>query len=285
VFGDSIRTLDADDDGVEVTFDNGPARRFGLVVGADGLHSIVRRLVFGDESKFRHYLGGYLGVYTVPNYRNLAGEMVTWVAPGRLVGMYPVRQTGEARAGFLFRRAEEYVYDHRDPAAQRRLLREAYAGAGWEIPRLLAELDNAEDFYFDSISQIIMDTWSSGRVTLVGDAGYSPGPAVGGGSSVAFVGAYVLAGELRAAGGDHAVAFPAYEREMHDFVVRSRTIGPSTMKTLIPATPFQAWLTPQVIRLLPKLPVPVQKKLTAFQGGPAKALESIHLKDYGPAVG
>src|SRR4029453_10508259 len=108
-----------------------------------------------------------------------------------------------------------------DPAAQRRLLREAYAGAGWEIPRLLAELDNAEDFYFDSISQVIMDTWSSGRVTLVGDAGYSPGPAVGGGSSVAFVGAYVLAGELRAAGGDHTVAFPAYEREMHDFVVRS----------------------------------------------------------------
>ena len=285
VFGDSIRTLDTDDDGVEVTFEQGPPRRFGLVVGADGLHSIVRRLAFGDEARFRHYIGGYLGVYTVPNYRNLAGEMVTWVAPGRLVGLYPVRQTGEARAGFLFRRAEEYVYDHRDPAAQRRLLREAYAGAGWEIPRLLAELDNAEDFYFDSISQIIMDTWSSGRVTLVGDAGYSPGPAVGGGSSVAFVGAYVLAGELRAADGDHTVAFPAYEREMHDFVVRSRTIGPSSMKTLIPATAFQAWLTPQLLRLLPKLPVPVQKKLTAFQGGPAKALESIRLKDYGPAVG
>jgi 2-polyprenyl-6-methoxyphenol hydroxylase-like FAD-dependent oxidoreductase len=113
-FGDSIRTLDQDGDGIEVTFEHGPPRRFGLVVGADGLHSNVRRLVFGDEAAFRHFLGGYLGVFTLPNYRGLDGRMVSWSAPGRTAAMYPVRQTGQARALFLFRSAEELRYDHTD---------------------------------------------------------------------------------------------------------------------------------------------------------------------------
>jgi 2-polyprenyl-6-methoxyphenol hydroxylase-like FAD-dependent oxidoreductase len=179
-FGDSIRTLDEDGDGIEVTFEHGPPRRFGLVVGADGLHSNVRRLVFGDEAPFRHYLGGYLGVFTLPNYRGLKGRMVAWSAPGRTVAMYPVRQTGEARALFLFRAAEELHHDHTDLEARKRLLRQAFSERTWELPRILAELDSAPDFYFDSITQIRMPSWSKGRVTLVGDAGYSPAPAVGG---------------------------------------------------------------------------------------------------------
>src|SRR6266542_4001310 len=115
---------------------------------------------------------------------------------GKVAAMYPVRQTGEARAVLLFRAAEEAAYDHRDLDQQRRLLREAFAAPVWELPRLLAELEGASDFYFDSISQIHMPSWSNGRVTLVGDAGYCPGPAVGGGTAVAVVGAYVLAGAL-----------------------------------------------------------------------------------------
>jgi 2-polyprenyl-6-methoxyphenol hydroxylase-like FAD-dependent oxidoreductase len=281
LFGDSIRTLDQDAGGVRVTFERGAPRSFGLVVGADGLHSNVRRLSFGEESRFRRYIGGYLGVFTLPNYLGLDGKMVTYNAPGKLAAMYPVRQTGEARAGFLFRRTEEIEYDHRDLEQQKRLLREAFADDGWEVPRILAELEHATDFYFDSISQIIMDSWSNGRVTLVGDAGYSPGPAVGGGTSVAVVGAYVLAGELRDAGGDHIVAFRKYENQMREFVRRSRTIGPSSMKTLIPATPRQVWLAAQLMRLVPRLPAPVQRRLWSLQGGPARALESISLKRYG----
>jgi 2-polyprenyl-6-methoxyphenol hydroxylase-like FAD-dependent oxidoreductase len=280
VFGDSIRSLDGGSDAVEVTFERGRPRTFGLVVGADGLHSTVRRLVFGDESRFRRYIGGYLGVFTVPNYLGLEGRMLSYLAPGKLAAMYPVRQTGAARAGFLFRRSEELVYDYRDLGQQRRLLREAFADDGWQVPRLLAELDDADDFYFDSISQIIMDTWSSGRVTLVGDAGYSPGPAVGGGTSVAVVGAYVLAGELREAGGDPTTAFAAYETQMREFVLRSRTIGPTSMKTLIPRTPWQVWLTPQLMRLVPRLPATVQRRLSSLQGGPARALGAITLKQY-----
>jgi 2-polyprenyl-6-methoxyphenol hydroxylase-like FAD-dependent oxidoreductase len=283
-FGDSIRTLDQDGDGVEVDFEHGPPRRFGLVVGADGLHSGVRRLVFGDEAPFWHHLGGYLGVFSLPNYRGLDGRMVAWSAPGKTAAMYPVRQTGQARALFLFRAAEELQYDHRDLDQQRRLLAEAFPERVWELPRLLSDLEHASDFYFDSISQIRMASWSSGRVTLVGDAGYSPGPAVGGGTALAVVGAYVLAGELRTAGGDPAPALRRYETELREVVRRFRTIGPTVMKTLIPATPLQVWLTVQVLRLVPRLPATLQRRLSAFQGRPARALQAITLRDYRPTA-
>jgi 2-polyprenyl-6-methoxyphenol hydroxylase-like FAD-dependent oxidoreductase len=280
IFGDSISAIDEDDDGVDVSFDHGAARRFDLVVGADGLHSNVRRLAFGDESRFRRYVGGYLGIFTLPNYLGLDGRVLTYNAPGRVAAIYPIRQTGTARAGFLVRRDAQFAYDHRDVDEQKRVLREAFADDGWELPRLLAELDDAEDFYFDSISQIVMDTWSRGRVTLAGDAGYSPGPAVGGGTSVAVVGAYILAGELADAGGEHTTAWRNYENKMREFVGRCRTIGPTTMKSLIPRTPLQVWLTPHLMRLVPRLPARVQQRLSSLQGGPARALEAITLKRY-----
>ena len=152
------------------------------------------------------------------------------------------------------------------------------------MPRLLAELEHAPDFYFDSISQIRMASWSSGRVTLVGDAGYCPGPAVGGGTALAVVGAYELAGELRTADGDPATAFRRYETELGEVVRRFRTIGPTMMKTLIPATPLQVSLTVQVLRLVPRLPTTLQRRLSAFQGRPARALQAITLRDYRPTA-
>ena len=255
-FGDWIRSLDQDGDGVEVSFEHGPPRRFGLVVGRTGC--------------------------TQGCVRGLQGRMVAYSAPDRSVAMYPVRQTGQARALFLFRSAQELSYDHRDLDLQRRLLAEAFTQDGWEVPRLLAELEQADDFYFDSISQIRMPSWSSGRVTLVGDAGYCPGPAVGGGTPLAVVRAQVLADELRAVGGDPAPAFPSYETRMREAVQRFRTIGPTVMKTLIPATPFQVWLTTQALRLVPRLPVTLQRRLSTFQGRPARALDAVTLQKYEP---
>jgi 2-polyprenyl-6-methoxyphenol hydroxylase-like FAD-dependent oxidoreductase len=280
VFGDTIRTIEETPDAVEVTFERTAPRRFGLVVGADGLHSIVRRLVFGDERQFLHYVGGYFGVFTVPNYLHLDGRMALHTTPGRVVGMYPVRQTGEARAGFLFRREQPFVYDHRDKEQQKALLRQVYAGEGWEVPRLLAELDHAQDLYFDSISQVIMNEWSRGRVSLVGDAGYSPGPAVGGGTTIAMVGAYVLAGELSRAGGDPAVALPRYDAAVRELVRRARKLGTTTMRTLIPATPAQVRLMIGMMRVVPRLPAAVQRRVWALQSTAAGALDSVAVEDY-----
>jgi len=277
LFGDSISALTQHEHGVDVTFDHGAPRPFDLVVGADGLHSVVRRLTFGDESRFRRYIGGYLAVYTVPNSLQLDRQMLTYLTPGKLAATYPVRQTGQARAAFLFRRPGELDYDHRDLDRQKRLLREVFADDGWEVPRLLAELDATEDLYFDSISQIVMDRWSAGRITLAGDAGYCPGPAVGGGTSVAIVGAHLLASALREAGGDHVRAFERYERTMREPVARSRVIAPAIMATLIPATRRQVWLMIQAMRVIPRLPTAVQRRLFALQGTPATALAAIAL--------
>jgi 2-polyprenyl-6-methoxyphenol hydroxylase-like FAD-dependent oxidoreductase len=279
-FGDSIRTLQDTGDGVRVEFEHAQPRTFDVVIGADGLHSNVRRLAFGDEGPFRHYIGGYFSVFTLPNYLGLTGRMRIYTTPSKVAAVYPVRQTGQARAGFLFRRQQEFSYDYHDPQQQKALIHQVFGDEGWEVPRLLEEMDRSTDFYLDSISQIRMDSWSKNRVSLVGDAGYSPGPAVGGGTAVAVVGAYVLAGELSAAGGDHVRGFRNYENAMHEFIERSRKIGPTSIRTLIPNTPRQVWLAAQLMRFIPRLPARVQRKLGSLQGGPARALESITLKHY-----
>jgi 2-polyprenyl-6-methoxyphenol hydroxylase-like FAD-dependent oxidoreductase len=206
--------------------------------------------------------------------------MVIYNAPGRLAGIYPVRQSDTARGGFLFRRDEEYPVDHRDVEAQKRIVRQVYGDDGWQVPRLLAEMDATEDFYFDSISQIVMDRWSTGRVALVGDAGYSPGPAVGGGTSLAVVGGYVLAEELGRAGGDPAAGFRAYEDRIRELVRRSRSVGPVSMKVLIPRTPLQVRLAPKLMRLASRVPAPVQR-LAPLQGTPAGALGAVRLSPPG----
>ncbi|GIG19871.1 hypothetical protein Cch01nite_05950 [Cellulomonas chitinilytica] len=283
VFEDSIRAIHEEPDGLDVTFEHMPAARFDLVIGADGLHSVVRRLVFGPEEQFRRFLGGYLAFAAIPNYLDLQGRMVVGNAPGRVAAVYPVHGTTWARAGFLFRRDDELRLDHRDVAGQKQVLHQIYAGDGWEVPRLLAETDAAEDFYFDSISQIAMERWTTDRVALVGDAGYSPGPAVGGGTSVAMVGAFVLAQELARAHPDHAAGLRAYEDGMRELAVRSRAIGPAIMSTLIPRTRTQVRLLPQLIRLVTRMPPPVQRRLFQLQATPARALDSIHLTR--PATG
>jgi 2-polyprenyl-6-methoxyphenol hydroxylase-like FAD-dependent oxidoreductase len=275
LFEDSIRTIVEEPDGIAVKFEHAPPDRFDLVIGADGLHSAVRRLVFGPEDRFRRFLGGYLAGAALPNYLGLEGRMVVWNAPGRLAAICPVHGTTTARAGFLFRRREEFTLDHRDVDRQKQLLHHIYGQDRWQVPRLLAEMDAAEDFYFDSISQIVMDSWTKGRVTLVGDAGYSPGPAVGGGTSIAMVGAYVLAQELARTGRNYQTGLRAYEDRMRDLATKARGIGRSTMSTLIPRTGIQVRLMPELLRLVARMPPPIQQRL--FQLQATRALDSIHL--------
>ncbi len=281
LFGDSIRTIDQQPDGVAVTFEHAPADRFDVVVGADGLHSEVRRLAFGPERGFRRFLGGYLAGIVLPNYLSLDGRMVVWNAPGRLAAIYPVHQDGTARAGFLFRALEELSLDDGDVDGQKRILHQIYGADGWEIPRLLAETDSAEDLYFDSICQIVMDHWTSGRVALIGDAGYSPGAAVGGGTSIAMVGAYVLAQELGQADRELQAGLRAYEDRMRPIAAKARSAGPAAMSMLIPRSGLQVRLMPEMLRLVKRMPRRVEDRLAHWQQTPAQALSGIQLT--GPA--
>ncbi|NEA32488.1 FAD-dependent monooxygenase [Streptomyces sp. SID13031] len=237
VFGDSIASLEQHDGGVDVTFERGEARTFDLVFGADGLHSVVRRLTFGPEQDFVSHLGYYIAGWDLPNDFGIERDGLMYNVPGKLasVGM-DHRDPRRAGAMFIFA-APELTYDRRNPEQQKEILRSAYAGLGWKVPALLDGLDDCTELYFDSISRVDIDRWSDGRVALVGDAGY--GATVGGmGTGTAIVAAYVLAGELAAAGGDHAAAFAAYERQLRKPVKVCQSGGNRAGKFLAPATRF-----------------------------------------------
>ncbi|MEU7892076.1 FAD-dependent monooxygenase [Nonomuraea sp. NPDC049152] len=277
LFGDSITSIS--DDG-EVTFEQAAPRRFDLVVGADGLHSNVRRLVFGPESGFTRWLGAYIAVATIPNYLGLDGRMAGMPTVDRMVGVYGAGTMDDARVFFFMRPAGQLDYHYRDTARQKALLREQFADLGWETPRLLDEMDRAEVFYFDSVTQLRMDTWSRGRVTLVGDAGYCPGPAVGGSTSIAVVGAYVLAGELARAKGDHTRAFAAYEHEMSEYVRRSRAFAVTAAKRLIPGSRAEVWALINGARLFTSLPTALTRAITRRGGGNLGMHDTFEPKDY-----
>ncbi|MFL6124166.1 FAD-dependent monooxygenase [Actinophytocola sp.] len=273
VFGDSITSIEDD----LVSFEQHAPRRFDIVVGADGLHSGVRRLVFPDQPAY--FIGGHLAVLTAPKGA-LDGEFVCHVHPGRTVGRYGARPLADERIVFLFRSEHELDCHHRDVPRQKEILRSTFAGMHPQVDEWLAEIDRTPAFYFDSITQLRMDSWSRGRVTLVGDAGFCPGPAVGGSTSLAVLGAYVLAGELAEAGGDHERAFPAYEREMIDIVRQSRTFALGAAKTLIPNSRLGVWGLVTGARLVSALPAGVSRALAKLNDKGVRMHDSMRVKDY-----
>ncbi|MEV4128109.1 FAD-dependent monooxygenase [Nocardia sp. NPDC049707] len=277
IFADSISAIG--DDG-EVTFEYSPAQRFDIIVGADGLHSNVRTLTFGPESDSTTWLGSYLAIFSVPNYLELDNVMEMFVEVGRIAGIYSAAHVNDARAGFFLRPPKPLDYHYRDTEQQKQLLRNHFGDMGWEVPQLLAELDRTPSFYFDSITQLRLDTWSRGRVTLVGDAAYCPGPAVGGSASMAVVGAYILAGELAAHVGDYAAAFAAYETEIGEYVRRSRSLAVASAKMLVPASRLELWAMVNAVRLINVLPAPVSRAAARLNAKGVRLHDSIAVKDY-----
>ncbi|MER8186417.1 FAD-dependent monooxygenase [Kitasatospora sp. NPDC094015] len=226
IFGDRIAELAQDADGVDVVLAGGGRRRFDLVIGADGLHSELRAMVFGPRERFLRPLGHVLAFYSVPNEFALDRWLLEYQEQesGRSVLLRPIQDATRAMAMF-YSASDGVDVDHRDVAAQKRLLRERMAGLGWLAPDILAHLDETPDFYLDQVAQVVMERWSSGRVGLLGDAAFSSSPMSGQGTGLALVGAYLLAGELATAGWDADAGFARYEARMRPFVEANQEIG------------------------------------------------------------
>jgi 2-polyprenyl-6-methoxyphenol hydroxylase-like FAD-dependent oxidoreductase len=253
LFGDSIAEVIDSGDGVEVAFDSGRSEPFDLVIGADGQHSNVRAKVFGPERDFIKQLGLRASIFSMPNRLNLDYCGRIYSAPGSVAGIYSARENTEARA-LLFFNGTPDDFDYRDVAGQKRTVRERYAGQGWHVPQLLADLDQAPDFYFDSVCQIRLDRWSKGRVALLGDAGYCASPLSGMGTGLAVVGAYILAHELEAANGDHRAAFVAYQARLQPFVDASQALALKAVTGFAPKTELAIWVRNLAMKMLPLLP-------------------------------
>lgn len=216
LFDEMITALDPDSDGVNVTFDQAAPRRFDLVVGADGIHSGVRRLAFGPEADFAQHLGMYVATAKLGLPLERDDAVIMHNEPGTAVALHP--GTGTSGVAFLFRSTVRI--DHRNAEAARQLLQQTYRNVGWRTPELLAAYCAADDVYFDSVTRIRMDCWSRGRVTLVGDAA-SCVSLFGDGSSSAIEGAATLTSTLTSSARDIPTALARYE-SAHRTVIRPR---------------------------------------------------------------
>ncbi|OBF92084.1 hypothetical protein A5791_14540 [Mycobacterium sp. 852002-51163_SCH5372311] len=245
IFGDSIASVEQHSDGVHLTFDKGPPREFDLLIGADGLHSNVRQLVFGPESDFEHYLGCKVAACVVDGYRPRE-ELVyfTYNISGRQVSRVSLR---DDRTMFLFIFRDQHADPDLPPKDQ---LRNQFRDAGWECPNMLAALDDVDDLYFDVVSQIRMDHWSRDRVLLIGDAAGCISLLGGEGTGLAITEAYVLAGELARAGTDYRRAFETYEKRLHPFVRTKQADAKKYISFFTTRTRFGLWFRNVAMRAM-----------------------------------
>ncbi len=255
-FGTRIEEVSQTDDAVTATFSDGSTLSADLVVGCDGPHSAVRRLVFGPEERFVKPLGGYNAWFTAPDTAGLDGWYLMYQAPGLNASMRPSHDPALCKAGLAFR-SEPIAYDRRNADEQRALLTAYFAGAGWQCDALLSAAQTADDFYFDAFVQVHMPTISQGRVTLAGDAGYCASPLSGMGTSLALVGAYVLAGELGSVEALDAqrihAALQRYEAVMRPYIDRCQDL-PNGIDGYLPKTNSDIAITAQVMKWMQRWP-------------------------------
>jgi 2-polyprenyl-6-methoxyphenol hydroxylase-like FAD-dependent oxidoreductase len=220
IYSDSILSLDEDNDGIDVVFQNGTRRRFDLVIGADGLHSAVRSLAFGSEEMFEKKLGYYAAAFSTEGYRPRdVGAYICYTAPGKQLARFALRND---QTVFFLVFASNGTNKLNGEPDLRKIIENVFGGLCCESAAFLEALQSSNDLYFDPVSQIRMPFWSKGRIALAGDAAYCPSLLAGQGSALAMLGAYVLACELKMAGGDYSTAFRMYEQLLRQFMLKKQ---------------------------------------------------------------
>jgi 2-polyprenyl-6-methoxyphenol hydroxylase-like FAD-dependent oxidoreductase len=279
LFGDTIQGINQSSNNTQVQFTKNGVREFDCVIGADGLHSNVRRIALGEESRFLRDLGLYLCVYSVPNYLKLDRMEMQYSELGRIAAIWSSRGDANAKACFGFAAPTLQIGLH-DRCEQQQALKTVYEGLGWEVPRLMELMPTASDWYFDKAAQINMPRWSQGRVVLVGDAAYCASPMSGQGTSLALIGAYVLAGELAATSGDCLRAFAEYENAMRPFVEGNQALGLRSSKIMLSGKnkSVSGWLLKQFMRIMPG--AVLEWIINRSTERITKAANAISLKDY-----
>jgi 2-polyprenyl-6-methoxyphenol hydroxylase-like FAD-dependent oxidoreductase len=252
LFGDSISTITQSDTGVDVTFVHHPPASFDVVVGADGIHSHVRSLTFGDEGQFIQHLGPSAAIWDLPADRFEPGAGYMYSHAGRTVVVERPTNGEPARAFLSFVHAAPGSVNLRDTAEVTGAIRTAFAEDRWRTAEVIDTLPLAADVYVDTVSQIRMDRWSKGRIALVGDAAYAPAFLSGKGTSIAIAGAYVLAGELTRHD-DPRQAFAAYEQRLRGYVTQNQDLALRTDSTVISRTAGQLWRRNLMLSVVPWL--------------------------------
>ncbi len=260
-FGVRITAIDDDGQRVRATFSDDSTASYDLVIGADGLHSGMRRLVFGPEDQYVTQLGQCFGFFDIDNRLRMDHCGMAYIDAGRTVALQAVDSDKPARAS-LFLSDPEIDFDYRDTEANKRLFARRYGGMGWEVPHILDGLAKTSEVYFDSIAQVHLDSYARGRVCLTGDAAWCASPRSGMGTTLAMVGSYVLAHEIHSAGGDYAVAFGRYQRLMAPYVARCQKLAVDALKTDRFSSGWRATLRNLALRTLR---IPLVSRLVARQ--------------------
>ncbi|MFC3908476.1 tetracycline destructase [Legionella dresdenensis] len=231
-FNQSVTSIDQSADNVTVAFMDGKIEKYDLVIAADGIHSAARRMIFDKNEYQLIHLDSYLSTFTIPNYLGLSHIGLECEANHKIVSINSDNNPEIAIAGFMFR-SQHILNDIRDEQEQKQFLRDTFRDFGWETQNILNRMPESDDFYFDAITQVKMNNWTKCRVALIGDAGYCPSPLSGQGNNLAFVGAYILAGELKAANGNYMQAFARYNELLRPFVEANQKFGVWVSKSFL----------------------------------------------------
>ncbi|MES2828022.1 MAG: FAD-dependent monooxygenase [Bacteroidota bacterium] len=234
IFNNSVTGLDETENNVQVTLKDGQQRNYDLVFGCDGIHSVIRKICFGKEGDYSHFLGQYFFITIVDKLLIKQNTLQLYGVPNKGVMLNAYKNKTDIV--LTFRSEEEIPYDYRDKVQQQQIILEQFERQGWRTAELLEEVQKSTNFYFDKFCQIKMPSWTKGRVALVGDAGYCASPGAGMGGSLAIIGATALTDALEKHDGNFELAFNDYNVELRPFIEEVQSAAVNMLEHLLPRT-------------------------------------------------